>query len=170
VINFGIIYGMGPYGLAKQLEIGLSEAREFIEVYFAQVPGVKAYTDRTIQQAREQGYVTTMLGRRRYLPEIVSSNRQVREFAERTAVNTPVQGTSADLIKIAMIHIQRRLEADKLNTKMILQVHDELVFEVPKGELDRAKALIIAEMEGALKLSVPVKVDVGVGANWLEAH
>ena len=169
-INFGIIYGMGPYGLARRLDIGIPEAREFIEAYFAQYPGVKAYTDRMIAEAREQGYVTTMLGRRRYLPEILSSNRQMREFAERTAVNTPVQGTSADLIKRAMIHIHRRLGAEKLRAKMILQVHDELVFEVPKEELDHVKALVVAEMEGALKLSVPVKVDVGVGANWLEAH
>ena len=169
-INFGIIYGMGPYGLARRLDIGISEAREFIEVYFAQYPGVKAYTDRMIAEAREQGYVTTMLGRRRYLPEILSSNRQMREFAERTAVNTPVQGTSADLIKRAMIHIHRRLSEEKLRAKMILQVHDELVFEVPKDELDLVKALVVAEMEGALELSVPVKVDVGVGENWLEAH
>ena len=131
---------------------------------------MKAYTDRMIAEAREQGYVTTMLGRRRYLPEILSSNRQMREFAERTAVNTPVQGTSADLIKRAMIHIHRRLSEEKLRAKMILQVHDELVFEVPKDELDLVKALVVAEMEGALELSVPVKVDVGVGENWLEAH
>ncbi|MFH1007340.1 MAG: DNA polymerase I [Candidatus Latescibacterota bacterium] len=169
-INFGIIYGMGPFGLARRLDIGISEAREFIEVYFAQYPGVKTYTDRMIQEAREQGYVTTMLGRRRYLPEIASANRQMREFAERTAVNTPVQGTSADLIKRAMIHIHRRLSSEHLRTKMILQVHDELVFEVPKDELDLVRALVVSEMESALALSVPVKVDVGVGENWLDAH
>jgi DNA polymerase-1 len=126
--------------------------------------------DRMIDEAREKGYVTTMLGRRRYLSEIHSSNRQVREFAERTAINTPIQGSSADLIKRAMIRIHRRLWDEGLNTRMILQVHDELVFEAPREEIDPAKALIVEEMEGALDLSVPIRVDLGLGDNWLDAH
>ncbi|HID94803.1 MAG TPA: DNA polymerase I [Candidatus Latescibacteria bacterium] len=170
VVNFGIMYGMGPYGLAKELGIRPKEAKGFIENYFTIYPGVKAYIDETIKMAREKGYVTTMLGRRRYLPEIGSTNNRVREFAERTAVNTPIQGTAADLIKMAMINIHRRLKEEELKTKMILQVHDELVFEVPRGELDVVRRLIVEEMEGALELSVPIKVDVGVGDNWLETH
>ncbi|RKY67035.1 MAG: DNA polymerase I [Candidatus Latescibacterota bacterium] len=170
VINFGIMYGMGPYGLAEQLGISPQEAKEFIESYFRVYPGVKDYIEQTIRKARETGYVTTLLGRRRYLPDINSSNSRVREFAERTAVNTPIQGTAADLIKIAMINIHRRLNQAGMQTKMILQVHDELAFEVPKKELHEARELIAQEMEQALKLSVPIKVDIGVGNNWLEAH
>ncbi len=170
VINFGIMYGMGPYGLAEQLGISSQEAKEFIENYFRVYPGVKRYIEQTIGKAKEMGYVTTLLGRRRYLPDINSSNNRVREFAERTAVNTPIQGTAADLIKIAMINIHRRLKQAGMQTKMILQVHDELAFEVPKTELEQARELITQEMEQALKLSVPIKVDIGVGSNWLEAH
>lgn len=169
-INFGIIYGISSYGLARQLDIPVEEARTFIEGYFVQYPGVRAYMDRMIAEAREKGYVTTILGRRRYLSEIHSSNRQVREFAERTAINTPIQGSAADLIKLAMIHIFRRLGSEGLRTRMILQVHDELVFEVPNEEIDPARTLIVEEMEGALDLSVPIRVDVGIGDNWLEAH
>ena len=170
VINFGIMYGMSPYGLSEALDISVQEAKEFIENYFHVYPGVKQYIERTIQEAKEKGYVTTLLGRRRYLPDINSSNNRVREFAERTAVNTPIQGSAADLIKIAMINIHRRLKQAGMQTKMILQVHDELAFEVPKAELQQAEELITREMERALKLSVPIKVEVGVGPNWLEAH
>jgi len=169
-INFGIIYGMSPFGLAEQLGISRHEARALIDQYFRQYPGVKAYVDRTLEDARRRGYVTTLLGRRRYLPEVHSPNRQIREFAERTAINTPVQGTAADLIKMAMVRVWRRLKEGGYEAKMILQVHDELVFEVPKKELEEVKRLVVGEMEGALKLKVPIKVDVGVGTNWLEAH
>ncbi len=170
VINFGIMYGMSPYGLSEALDISVQEAKEFIENYFHVYPGVKQYIEQTIREAKEKGYVTTLLGRRRYLPDINSSNNRVREFAERTAVNTPIQGSAADLIKIAMINIHRRLKQAGMQTKMILQVHDELAFEVPKAELQQAEELITREMERALKLSVPIKVEVGVGPNWLEAH
>ena len=170
VVNFGIMYGMGPYGLAQQLEISPEEARAFIDNYFERYPGVREYTFSTVTRAKELGYVTTLLNRRRYLPEINSDDRRKREFAERTAINTPIQGTAADLIKIAMIHISKKLKGTNLKTKMILQVHDELVFEVPKSELSEATDMIQKEMEEALILSVPVTADVGVGQNWYEAH
>lgn len=123
-----------------------------------------------IADAHKNGYVTTMLGRRRYLPDINSDNQRVREAAERTAINTPIQGTAADLIKIAMINIQRRLHKEKMQARMILQVHDELVFEAPHAEIEKLRELVVAEMGGAVRLDVPVKIDVGVGKNWLEAH
>ncbi|MFQ6093707.1 MAG: DNA polymerase, partial [bacterium] len=170
VVNFGIMYGMGPYGLAQQLEISSQEARAFIDGYFQRYPGVKDYIFSTVQRAKELGYVTTLLNRRRYLPEINSEDRRKREFAERTAINTPIQGTAADLIKVAMIKISGRLKEKGLKTKMILQVHDELVFEVPVGELETASELIKEEMERAIALSVPVKADIGSGRNWYEAH
>ena len=169
-INYGVMYGMGRYGLARQLGIPPFEAQDFIDSYFATYPGVAKYVEETIQEARKDGFVTTLRGRRRYLPEINSKNTRVREFAERTAVNTPIQGSSADLIKIAMINLSRRIAEESLRTRMILQVHDELVFEVPMDEVDRAQELVVREMERALPLSVPVRVDAGVGGDWLEAH
>ncbi len=169
-VNFGVMYGMGAFGLSSRLGISRQEARTFIESYFATYPGVKGYIDRTIAEARERGYVTTMLGRRRYLPEIVSTNSRQREFAERTAVNTPVQGSASDMIKVAMIRISERLRREGLSAKMILQVHDELVFETPEAEVDGVRELVVEEMKGALEVSVPIEVEVGVGRNWLEAH
>jgi len=169
-VNFGIMYGMGPYGLSNRLGITVEEAENFIDEYFGFYPMVKQYIDETIFKVKTKGYVTTLLKRRRYLPEIHSDNRRVREFAERTAVNTPIQGSAADLIKVAMINIHQRFAREKLRAKMIIQVHDELVFEVHKEESDYIKKLIIEEMENAINLSVPVKVDVGIGNNWLEAH
>lgn len=169
-INFGIMYGMGAYGLAMRLDITPEEAQKFINNYFIKYPKVNDFIIRTITEARRNGYVTTLLNRRRYLPEILSENRRKREFAERTAINTPIQGSAADLIKVAMINIFRRLKERGLRTKMILQVHDELIFEVPKDELEDVKSLVKSEMEGAIKLDVPIKVDIGVGPNWLEAH
>ncbi|MDZ7260846.1 MAG: DNA polymerase I, partial [candidate division KSB1 bacterium] len=169
-VNFGIMYGMGAYGLAQRLEITPEEGQDFITDYFIKYPGVNDFIIKTISEARKRGYVTTLLNRRRYLPEILSDNRRMREFAERTAINTPIQGTAADLIKVAMINISRRLKERGLKTKMILQVHDELVFEVPKEELEQVRQLVKQEMEGAIQLDVPIKVDIGVGANWLEAH
>ena len=169
-VNFAVMYGVTAYGLSQQTELSTSEAKKFIDIYFARYPEVKKYIDEIKDVARKQGYVTTLLGRRRYLPEITSKNRQVREFAERTAINTPIQGSAADMIKVAMVNIWRELKRRKLETKMILQVHDELVFEVPQKEVETVKNLVKKKMETALKLSVPVKVDIGVADNWLEAH
>lgn len=169
-INFGILYGMGAYGLSRRLGISVEEAQNFITNYFVQYPGVNEFIMGIIADAHKNGYVTTMLGRRRYLPDINSDNQRVREAAERTAINTPIQGTAADLIKIAMINIQRRLHKEKMQARMILQVHDELVFEAPHAEIEKLKELVVAEMGGAVRLDVPVKIDVGVGKNWLEAH
>ena len=169
-VNFGIMYGMGAYGLSQRLQISVEEAEAFITNYFVQYPGVKAFIDTTIAEAHEHGYVTTLLGRRRYLPEINSDNRRIREFAERVAVNTPLQGTAADLIKVAMIRIHRRLQDEKLGAHMLLQVHDELVFEAPESELPALEALVRREMTNAMQLEVPIKVDVGIGENWLAAH
>jgi DNA polymerase-1 len=169
-INFGIMYGMGRYGLSNRLDISFEEADEFIESYFQQFPDVKAFIDHTIEEARTNGYVTTMMNRRRYLPEIQSGNRRMREFAERTAVNTPIQGTAADMIKVAMLRIHDELQKGKYRSMMIMQVHDELVFEAPKSELDKVSKIVIDCMESALELKVPVRADVGTGQNWLEAH
>jgi DNA polymerase-1 len=168
-VNFGILYGMGPYGLAQRLGISPEEAQRFITGYFATYPKVHDFILETIQRARRHRFVTTLLNRRRYLPDILSENVRVREFAERTAINTPIQGTAADLIKVAMVRIWRELRKRGLKTKMILQVHDELVFDVPKEELEEVKELVRTEMESAIHLDVPVKVEIGVGRNWLEA-
>ncbi|UCE05308.1 MAG: DNA polymerase I [bacterium] len=169
-VNFGIMYGMGPYGLASRLEIPQEEAEMFIINYFASYPRIQEFMMNAQEFARKNGYVTTLLNRRRYLPDIHSDNRRVREFAERNAINTPIQGTAADLIKVAMIKIFNRIKEKKLATKMIMQVHDELVFEVPKSEVDMVKNLVRSEMENAIELSVPIKADIGIGNNWLEAH
>jgi len=169
-INFGIIYGMGPYGLAQQLDIPVDEASLFINNYFNNFPQVQSWIALTVEQARRVGYVCTLLGRRRYLPEINSPNSQRRAFAERTAVNTPIQGTAADIIKLAMINIARRFEEAGLRSRMILQVHDELLFEVKEEEMSRVKDIVKPEMEGAVELSVPVVVEMGEGASWYEAH
>ena len=169
-INFGIIYGMGPQKLAEELEIDLSTAKSYINKYFERYQGVKQYRERMIQMAREKGYVTTLFNRKRYLPEINHSKHVIRAEAERMAINTPIQGTAADLIKKAMINIHDRLKRERLKAKMLLQVHDELLFEVPKKELEVLKPLVKEEMEGVYPLRVPLKVDMGVGANWEEAH
>ena len=169
-INFGIMYGMGKYGLASRLEISIEEAEAYIENYFRKYPRVREFIEKTIEEARARGYVTTLMNRRRYLPELNSSNRRMREFAERTAINTPIQGTAADLIKVAMIRIHDEFKQRKLRAMMIMQVHDELVFEVPERELEIVREVVVRNMEGALDLRVPIKVDVGVGKNWLEAH
>ena len=169
-INFGIMYGMGMYGLANRLEISNEEAQAFITSYFERYPKVNQFMADTIAAAHKDGYVTTLLNRRRYLPELVSDNRNVRDFGERTAINTRIQGTAADLIKIAMIDVSRQMKERNLQTKLILQIHDELVFEVPEAEMDQLKTIVRTEMEGALQLDVPIQVDMGVGENWLEAH
>jgi DNA polymerase-1 len=167
-VNFGVIYGMSDYGLEQATSFSREEASQFISAYFEKYPGVKDYIEDTKRQARELGYVQTVLGRRRYIPEINSPNRQVREAAERMAINMPVQGTSADIIKIAMVNLHREMEKLNLRSKMTLQVHDELVFEVPPEEIDRMKELVSEIMPQALKLSVPLKIDIKVGKNWAE--
>jgi len=166
VINFGIIYGLSAFGLSQQLAITPQEAQEFINAYFARYAGVKAYLERTLAECRKTGTVRTLAGRLRPIPEINSKQPNLRNFAERTALNTPLQGTAADLIKLAMIEIDRRLAADRLLTKMILQVHDELLFEVPEAEMERAQALIKPAMEQAYPLKVPLVANLGVGSNW----
>jgi len=169
-INFGIIYGMGAYGLAKELDITPEEAQEFIDAYFINYPNVNKYIINQIFLARNNGYVTTLLGRTRYLPDINSDNQRIRKSAENIAINTPIQGTAADMIKLAMINIFRKIKQNKIKTKMIIQIHDELVFELPESEIEPAKSIIKREMENALKLSIPIKVDISMGKNWLEAH
>lgn len=169
-VNFGIMYGIGPYGLATRLDIGQPEAKEIIARYFQRFPKVNQYIQDTLAGARRDGYVSTVLGRRRYLPDINSRNFNVRSNAERQAINMPIQGTAADMIKLAMINIHRRIMDKKLKSKMLLQVHDELVFEIPTKEQGGMKSLVAEEMKNALPLSVPVEVEVGVGKNWLEAH
>jgi DNA polymerase-1 len=167
-VNFGVIYGMSDYGLEQATDFSREEASQFISAYFEKYPRVKEYIENTKSQARERGYVQTVMGRRRYIPEIKSPNRQVRESAERMAVNMPVQGTSADIIKIAMVNLHREMEGRKLQTKMTLQVHDELLFEVPPEEVETMKELVTEIMPQALKLSVPLKIDIKLGKNWAE--
>ena len=168
--NFGIIYGISIFGLSDRLSIPRGEAKELIDGYFATYPSVKKYMDASIQRAKEMGYVETLLGRKRFLPDINSQNSIVRGFAERNAINAPIQGTAADIIKIAMVRIQKRLEQENLQAKMTMQVHDELNFTVPNSEIDVVKKVVVDEMENAIKLQVPLIADCGVGANWLEAH
>jgi DNA polymerase I len=169
-INFGLMYGMGPINLSRQLGISFGEAQRFIETYFQQFPQVKKYIESSIDKARAAGYTETMLGRRRYLPDITASNRNIREAAERVAINTPVQGTAADIIKIAMVRIHRELPVVFPKVTMLLQVHDELVFEVPEALASEFSAWVREKMSGALRLDVPLKVDAGLGKNWKEAH
>ncbi|BCR05978.1 DNA polymerase [Desulfuromonas versatilis] len=169
-INFGVLYGMGAFGLAKALGIGNKEAKQYIENYFARYPKVSGFMEQMKEQAREQAYVTTLLGRHCAIPEIHSRNGAVRGYAERNAINYPIQGSAADIIKVAMVRIHERLQQEKLKTRMVLQVHDELVFDVPEAELEQVKALVKKEMEGAVELDVPLVVDMGVGKNWREAH
>lgn len=167
-VNFGVIYGMSNYGLEQATELSREEATQFIASYFAQYPGVEQYLESTKQQARNTGYVQTLLGRRRYIPEINSSNRQLREAAERMAINMPVQGTSADIIKVAMINLYQEMQKRQLKSKMLLQVHDELIFEVPQDEIEEMRQLVPQIMSTALELSVPLRVDIKTGNNWGE--
>jgi DNA polymerase-1 len=169
-VNFGLIYGMSAFGLAQQLDIERSAAAQFIERYFARYPGVAQYMQRTRETARASGYVETVFGRRLWLPDINAGGGPRRAAAERAAINAPMQGTAADLIKLAMIEVQRWLERERLGTKLVLQVHDELVFEVPDAEVERVKRELPALMSGVSTLSVPLVVDVGIGNNWDEAH
>lgn len=169
-VNFGIMYGIGPFGLSTRLEISQTEAKEIIERYFERFPKVKQYIEDTKAMAHKKGYVSTLLGRRRYLPDIHSKNQNLRQNAERQAINMPIQGTAADMIKIAMVRIDAELAKKKLESRMLLQVHDELVFEVEKDEKAVMRTLVKRQMQNAMKLSVPIEVEIGVGKNWLEAH
>jgi DNA polymerase-1 len=166
VVNFGIVYGLSPFGLSQNLGIPTADARKFIDAYFEKYSGVRAFIDATLEQARRDGKVSTLFGRVRPIPDINSKNPNQRGFAERTAVNTPLQGTAADLIKLAMIRIDRELADRRLRSRMTLQVHDELVFEVPESEVDDMKRLVRDQMENVQPLEVPLLVELGVGPNW----
>jgi DNA polymerase-1 len=170
VINFGLIYGMSSFGLAKALSIDNTAARNYIERYFERYPGVKRYMDETKLSAKSKGYVETVFGRRLYLPEINSPNGPRRSGAERAAINAPMQGTAADLIKKSMLAVQSALQKEKRATRMIMQVHDELVFEVPEAEVDWVKGEVPRLMAGVAELKVPLLAEVGVGPNWEQAH
>jgi DNA polymerase-1 len=167
-VNFGIVYGMSPYGLSQGLGIEVDKAKEFIDAYFERYPDVRQFMEGLLEEAREKGYVTTILGRRRYVPEVNSQDMRMRQFAERTAINTPIQGSAADIIKVAMISIQEKIAKEELFSRMILQVHDELVFDVPKDELKDLYNIVKDRMENVIKLKVPVEAHIEVGKNWLE--
>jgi len=169
-VNFGIIYGISAFGLSERLGIARKEAAEIIKNYFEKYSGIKKYMDDTIEFAKENSYVETLMGRRRYLRDINSRNAIVRGFAERNAINAPIQGSSADMIKVAMINIHKAMKESNLQSKMILQVHDELVFDTLLSELDQLKVIVEKEMREALELKVPVVVDMNTGNNWLDAH
>ena len=168
--NFGIMYGISSFGLAQRLQLSRSDAKRIIDDYFAAFPAIRSYIDRTVADAREKGYVETLFGRRRYLPDITSRNQTVRSLAERNAVNAPIQGASADIIKLAMISVQRRIEAEGLRSRMVLQIHDELVFDALPDEIETLSGLVVEEMENVITLSVPLTVECNHGRNWLEAH
>ncbi|MCD8301128.1 MAG: DNA polymerase, partial [Clostridiales bacterium] len=169
-VNFGIVYGISSFGLSQDLSISRKEAEEYINSYFATFPGIKAYLDKAVKDAKERGYAVTMYGRRRPVPELSSGNFMQRQFGERIAMNSPIQGTAADIIKIAMIRVARRLAAEGLASKLILQVHDELLIEAPAKEAERAAVIVGEEMRGAASLAVDLEVDVNTGENWLQAH
>ena len=169
-VNFGILYGQGAFGLAETLKIPRREAKAIIEAYFAEFADLKAYQTEVVERAKESGYVETILGRKRWLPDITSANAVVRGFAERNAINAPIQGSAADIIKVAMVRIQEALQSSSLKARMILQVHDELVFDVPKDEVEALTVLVREHMEGAVELAVPLDVEVETGVHWLEAH
>jgi DNA polymerase-1 len=167
-VNFGIIYGLTSYGLSRDLDIPVEEAQRFIDAYFLRYPGVKEYIQAQIQKAKKYGFVTTILARRRYIPEINNKNQGIRQFAERQAVNTPIQGSASDLIKLAMVQIHSQIESRNLKARMILQIHDELVFDVPNKEVNELVDLVRDRMENVMQLDVPIRVDIKKGRNWLE--
>jgi DNA polymerase-1 len=169
-INFGLMYGMSAFGLSRQLNIGRAEAQAYMDTYFMRYPGVQQFMEDTRIKAREQGYVETLFGRRLYLPDIKASNMQRRQGAERAAINAPMQGTAADIIKRAMIGVDGWLQAEKPDARLVMQVHDELVFEVRKGQLDRLKQAVVEYMSNAADLDVPLVVDTGSGLDWDTAH
>ncbi len=169
-VNFGIVYGQQAYGLSQSLDIPFTEAKDMIDRYFEAYPGVRRYLDETVEGARERGYAETMCGRKRHIVELKARNAQQRGFGERTAMNHPMQGSAADIIKMAMNEVQRRLVSEGFGAKLMLQVHDELDFSVPEGEVERLAAMVREVMEGVVKLEVPLVVDVSWGANWADAH
>jgi DNA polymerase-1 len=168
VVNFGILYGLSGFGLAQATSIGRQDAQRFIDDYFATHPRVRVYIDRTLAEGRTQGYVTTLLGRRRYLPELAARNPAVRNAAERMAANAPIQGTASDLIKLAMVRLQAALDREALQARLLLQVHDELLLEAPAAEVPRVRALLPEVMESVMALEVPLRVDVKDGRDWAE--
>ena len=168
--NFGIMYGISSFGLSQRLGISRGESKKIIEDYFANFPAIESYIQDTLSAARESGYVETLFGRRRYLPDITSRNGTVRALAERTAINAPIQGTSADIIKLAMINVAKRIEAEGLKSKMVLQIHDELLFDAYPEEVEKLMTIIKEEMENVIRLSIPLTVECNYGNNWLEAH
>ena len=170
IVNFGLIYGAGPYRMSQELGVPRKEAQAIIEAYFAQYSGIKNYIESTVNNARENKYVETMLGRRRHVWDIDSSNHMHKEAAKRMAINMPIQGTNAEMIKLAMIAIYKKLAEESMNSKMVLQIHDELLFEAPKAEVDDLIGMVTEEMVKALPLDIPIVVDSGVGESWFEAH
>ena len=167
-VNFGIVYGISDYGLSQNIHVTRKQAHEFIQSYFKEFPGVQEYIENIVKLAKKQGYVETLTHRRRYLPEINSKNFSRRSFAERTAMNTPIQGSAADIIKIAMINMNEQLQKAGLKAKMLLQIHDELIFEAPEEEIDQLRELVPKVMDSAVKLDVPLKVESKVGDTWYD--
>jgi DNA polymerase-1 len=170
VINFGIIYGMSGYGLSKELDISQKDAQTYIDYYFERHRGVKAYMDRVLEEARIKGFVKTLFGRIRYIPEVNNPDNTIRQLGERTAMNTPIQGTAADIIKMAMVNIHRKIHEKHLSSQLIMQIHDELVFEVREEEMVSMESIVREEMEHVVNLSVPLKVTLGKGKSWALAH
>ena len=170
VVNFSIMYGAGPFRLSQELDITLKDAKKIIEAYFETYPGIKLFMEETLSSAREKGYVETLLGRKRYADGLTSSNMNIVKAEERACINMPIQGTAAELIKIAMINVYNKMKEFHLKSKMILQIHDELLFDVPKSEIEILPSIVKNEMENAIKLNVPLKVDCDYGENWFEAH
>ena len=168
--NFGIMYGISAFGLSQRLKMSRAEAKKIIDDYFTNFPAISSYINDTIAAARETGYVETIFGRRRYLPDINSRNATVRSLAERNAINAPIQGTSADIIKLAMINVSRRLDAEGMKSRMVLQIHDELMFDAVPEEVEHLKKIVTEEMENVISLSIPLTVECNHGNNWLEAH
>jgi DNA polymerase-1 len=168
-VNFGIVYGISPFSLSQDIGVSVAEAKAYMESYFAKYSGVRAYMKDIVQKAKRDGYVVTLFGRRRILPELKSSNHSIRSFGERAALNTPIQGTAADIIKIAMVRVFRRLKAEGCAARLILQVHDELIVEAPGSEAEKVKALLVEEMERAADLSVPLLVEAHIGKTWAAA-
>ena len=169
-VNFGIVYGISPFSLSQDIGVTTNEAKTYIDTYMEKYHGVREYMADTISRAREMGYVETLFGRRRYLPELKASNFNIRSFGERVARNMPIQGTAADVMKLAMIRVDARLKRELPEAKLLLQVHDELIVECPESMAARAAALLKEEMEGAMSWSVPLTVDTGIGKNWADAH
>ena len=168
--NFGIMYGISAFGLAQRLKISRADAKKIIDDYFANFPAISSYIEDVLTAARETGYVETLFGRRRYLPDINSRNGTVRSLAERNAINAPIQGTSADIIKLAMINVDKRIEREGLKSRMVLQIHDELLFDAYPEEVGRLKEIVTEEMENVIELSIPLTIECNYGNNWLEAH